>query len=374
MNGAQRLPFGESAEQALERATEFLRTARDADGWWNDYEVRGPGQFWATAFVGASLAELPEGPGRSAAVSAWELLRQTRGPSDGWGYCPQVPGDADITSWVLRLAEALEAEDDPRADEGYRFVAAHLQEDGGISSYLPRIAAPFLERVAPRWDAWYASHPCVTTAAAGLRGLPVRERLLTRLRELQRPEGSWPAYWWPDREYPTALAAEALTAGPSDEVPPEVSRAAGWAAARIGEDGAVRTEWEPEGSAFATAFALRTVLAGRSPQGRAAAARAASHLIDAQEKDGSWRPSAWCRVPGPMEFDPDARERWERGLRGKAALGSVVLDTKALYTTASVVAALARTRTPETSSAAAPGGPGRTARSAPRPDHEGDRW
>ncbi|CAM5742451.1 hypothetical protein SALBM311S_10281 [Streptomyces alboniger] len=254
MNGAQRLPFGESAGQALTRATEFLRTARDADGWWNDYEVRGPGQFWATAFVGASLAELPDGPGRSAAESAWELLRQARGPSDGWGYCPQVPGDADITSWVLRLAEALGAEDDPRAAEGYRFVAAHLQEDGGISSYLPQIAAPFLDRVAPRWDAWYASHACVTSAAAGLLRLPVRERLLTRLREIQRPDGSWPAYWWPDREYPTALAVEALTADRPAGERPEVRAAARWAAARIGADGAVRTVLFDAARRFAEAF------------------------------------------------------------------------------------------------------------------------
>ncbi|MFE7278026.1 prenyltransferase/squalene oxidase repeat-containing protein [Streptomyces sp. NPDC057623] len=278
-------------------------------------------------------------------MSAWEVLRQARGPSDGWGYCPQVPGDADITSWVLRLAEALGAEDDPRADEGYRFVAAHLQQDGGISSYLPHIAAPFLDRVAPRWDAWYASHACVTTAAAGLLRLSVRERLLSRLREIQRSDGSWPAYWWPDREYPTALAAEALTAGRPDADHAEARAAARWAAARIGADGAVRTEWEQEGSAFATAFALRAVVAGDLPEGRDAVRRAVSYLIDSQEKDGGWRPSAWCRVPGPMEFDPDAREHWERGRRGKAALGSVVLDTKALYTTASVVAALARTRT-----------------------------
>ncbi|MEU3885197.1 hypothetical protein [Streptomyces sp. NPDC029041] len=358
MNGAQRLPSDDSTEQALSRATEFLRSARDADGWWNDYEVRGPGQFWATAFVGASLGELPGGPGRAAAVSAWELLKQARGPSDGWGYCPQVPGDADITSWVLRLAEALDASRDPRADEGYRFVAAHLQKDGGISSYLPEVAAPFLDRVAPRWDAWYGSHACVTAAAAGLLELGVRETLLARLREIQRPDGAFPAYWWPDREYPTALAAEALTTGRPAGIPAEVRSAARWAAARIGADGAVRTEWEPEGSAFATAFALRAVLAGQAPEHRDAVRRAVSYLLDSQEKEGGWRPSAWCRVPGPMEWDPDAREHWERGRRGKAALGSVVLDTRALYTTASVVAALARA----SAAAAAPAaGPGRAA-------------
>ncbi|MER5358437.1 hypothetical protein [Streptomyces sp. NPDC002785] len=344
MNGARRLPDGNSVDQALSRATEFLRSTRDADGWWNDYEVRGPGQFWATAFVGASLAELPDGPGRTAATESWELLKKSRGPSDGWGYCPQVPGDADITSWALRLAEALGADTDPRAAEGYRFVDAHLQGDGGISSYLPEVAAPFLERVAPRWDAWYASHPCVTAAAAGLRGLPRRERLLARLREIQRPEGSWPAYWWPDREYPTALAAEALTAGPDGPDCPEAAAAARWAADRIGTDGAVRTVWEPEGSAFATAFALRAVVTGAAPDGAKAARRAVDHLLHTQSQDGSWQASAWCQVPGPMERNPDEREHWERGRRGKAALGSVVLDTKALYTTASVVAALARTR------------------------------
>ncbi|OLZ73452.1 hypothetical protein AV521_05125 [Streptomyces sp. IMTB 2501] len=342
MNGAQRLAADESIVQALSQATEFLRSARDTDGWWNDYEVRGPGQFWATAFVGASLADLPDGPGHTAATESWELLKHTRGPSDGWGYCPQVPGDADITSWALRLAEALGDEKDVRAAEGYRFVAAHLQPDGGISSYLPQVAAPFLERVAPRWDAWYASHPCVTAAAAGLGQLPVQERLLARLREIQRPDGSWPAYWWPDREYPTALAAEALTAGRPDADCPEARAAARWAAARIGADGAVRTDLEPDGSAFATAFALRAVLAGPVGEGIEAVHRAVGHLLDSQKKDGSWRASAWCRVPGPMERDPDAREHWERGRRGKAALGSVVLDTRALYTTASAVAALTR--------------------------------
>ncbi|MFC4332990.1 hypothetical protein ACFPC0_35560 [Streptomyces andamanensis] len=342
MNGAQRLPLDEPVRQALSAATEFLRSARDENGWWNDYEVRGPGQFWATAFVGASLAELPEGPARAAAAGAWRLLRGSRGPTDGWGYCPKVPGDADITSWVLRLAEALGEDDDPRAGEGYRFVAAHLQPDDGVSSYLPETAQPFLERVAPRWDAWYASHPCVTAAAAGLRGLPVRARLLDRLRRIQRPDGAWPAYWWPDREYPTALAAEALTAGRPAPPSPYARHAARWAARRIGPDGAVRTAQEPRGSAFATAFALRAVTAGGGAATADAGHRAVRYLTDSQRADGSWHPSAWCRVPGPTERDPDARERWERGRSGKAALGSLVLDNNALYTTASVVAALAR--------------------------------
>ncbi|MFB7598160.1 hypothetical protein [Streptomyces sp. NPDC056160] len=342
MNGAQRLPLDESVRQALGAATEFLRSARDENGWWNDYEVRGPGQFWATAFVGACLAELPDGPGRAAAAGSWQLLRRSRGPSDGWGYCPRVPGDADITSWVLRLAEALGEDTGPRADEGYRFVAAHLQPDDGISSYLPQIAQPFLERVAPRWDAWYASHPCVTAAAAGLRRLPIRERLLDRLRRIQRPDGAWPAYWWPDREYPTALAVEALTADRADPPGPSARHGARWAAARIGPDGAVRTAQEPAGSAFATAFALRAAVAAAAEPTADAARRAVAYLTDSQRADGSWRPTAWCRVPGPLERDPDARQHWERGRRGKAALGSLVLDGNALYTTASVVAALAR--------------------------------
>ncbi|MEU3183993.1 prenyltransferase/squalene oxidase repeat-containing protein [Streptomyces sp. NPDC006923] len=322
--------------------TQFLTAQRDPDGWWNDYEVRGPGQFWATAFVGASLTEVPGKDAQAAALDAWRLLARTRGPSDGWGYGPQVPGDADITSWALRLAEAVGADAEPRAAEGYDFVLRHLRADGGITSYVPEVAGPFLTRVAPRWDGWYASHPCVTAAAAGLLRLPRRPRLLTRLREIQRPEGSWAAYWWADREYSTALAAEALMADPDDRDIPAASAAGRWAAERIGPDGAVRTSWEPDGSPFATAFAVRAVLAGGAREGRPAVGRAVRWLLDSQRQDGSWKPSAWCRCPGPTDLDPDEREHWERNRRGRAALGSVVLDNAALYTTASVVAALGR--------------------------------
>lgn len=357
MHGAKLLPSGGSVTRAVSKGTAFLTARRTADGWWDDYEVRGPGRFWVTAFAGASLADVPAAAARSAAATAWELLTRARVPSDGWGYGPGVPGDADITSWALRLAEALGAADHPRAVRGYDFVRGHLREDGGIASYLPEIAGPFLRRVAPRWDGWYQSHACVTAAAGGLLRLPCRDRVLTRLHTIQHPDGSWPAYWWADREYSTALAAEALMADRRSSAhhrdQPAAALAGSWAAERIGADGAVRTAREPDGSPFATAFAVRAAVAGAVCGTGPAVRRAVRWLLDAQLATGGWKPSAWCRVPDPLDMDPDTRTHWACGRRGRTALGSVVLDTGGRYTTASVVAALAQVEAAP--SACAPG-------------------
>jgi squalene-hopene/tetraprenyl-beta-curcumene cyclase len=330
---------GKAVEEAVLGGVDFLVAGRDADGWWLDFEVRGPGQFWATAFVGASLAKVTDERAQEIARAAWDLLAGARGPSAGWGYGPQVPGDADITSWALRLAEAVGAGDHPRAAEGYAFVLRHVRPDGGLTSYVPAVAAGFLERVAPRWDGWYASHTCVTSAGAGLTGLPQRERLIEYLRAHRAPDGYWAAYWWADREYATALAAETL-ATTGAEVDLALAETAGrWAAGRIGDDGSVRTDLEPNGSAYATAFALRALLATPMWRDSEEAGRAVDWLLGAQRPDGSWSPSAWCRVPYPEQMDPNEQEHWELHGRGRLAFGTVVLDN-GLYTTAAVVAAL----------------------------------
>jgi hypothetical protein len=56
--------------------------------------------------------------------------------------------------------------------------------------------------------------------------------------------------------------------------------------------------------------------------------------------DGSWPSTAALRIPPPDVEDPERYERWV--LHGRGG-GSILLDGRAIFTTATVVAALGRT-------------------------------
>ncbi|MGH2718460.1 MAG: hypothetical protein ACRDJU_07765, partial [Actinomycetota bacterium] len=137
------------------------------------------------------------------------------------------------------------------------------------------------------------------------------EPMLGHLRRAQRDDGSWMGHWWDDDEYATARATEALARARTD--PEAVARAASWAEGRV------------EASPFATALAVQTLRAAGRGDGVIAPARA--RLIGQQRSDGSWTPSARLRVPAPDAIKPN-----------EGALSYV--DDEALFTTATVVAAL----------------------------------
>jgi len=286
---------------------------------------------WVTAYVAWALASVPDARARSAAENALELLLERRQDAPGWGYHALLPPDADTTTWALRLAQDLGVAGGERLASARRFVAGLVGPTGGVATY-ERAAAPELARflrMDGSYDGWCATHTCVTAAAAVLGLDP---RLLSYLRRNQRSDGAWSGHWWDDDEYTTARATEALAGQQEDRA--RVGHAVAWAARRIDEDGGVRSVAAGRQSAFATALALQVVLTGVSDglADQGAVERASRWLVDHQRTDGSWEPSARLRVPAPDAVDPLA----------SPATTLTYLDNDAVFTTATVLAALSR--------------------------------
>ncbi|MEU4526620.1 prenyltransferase/squalene oxidase repeat-containing protein [Micromonospora ureilytica] len=332
----------ETVGKAVDGGTAYLLTAQDDDGHWRDYDFLGPSDGWMTAYVGGTLAELDDPTAVSAASRAMDVLLQEQDTNGGWAYNALQPHDADSTGWVLMLANSLgRSPDDQWAVRARDFVSQHVRDDGLVSTYTMELAGPVFERFPdiPSWDGWCAAHECVTAAVASVPQLPERQRILDALLAGQRPTGQWRAYWWVDQELTTALACEALSSVADSG--PARARAARWAAERIGADGAVHTELHPGGSPFATAWALRVLLAADDPQEQTARDAATRWLTDHQRPDGSWLPSARLRMPFTWESDADAHVDWTLDGVGRKLLGTIARDTFGLHTTATVVRALA---------------------------------
>ena len=332
---------GRELSDAAGGAIDFLLSRRDAGGWWRDYTAVGPSDARVTAYAGAVMADGPA-VARAAAWRAWELLRGRGGwLSAGWGQHAGAPPDAETTAWALHLAGRVGAGDTPRARRARRFLARHVRPCGGLAAYAPAGAVRRFTALDPRPGEWSAAHDCVTAAGAALPDFPERPRLLRRLRERQRTDGSWLGYWWPDAEYTTALAAESLAGTAADFARAE--RAAQWATGRLAT-GMVTTARDPDGSPFATAGALRALCAAwHSDVRRAVAARAVRWLVRRQRPDGSWPASAWLRVTRPERPDPELVPwRAVRETQGGRETSTLGLDRERVFTTAAVLRALLR--------------------------------
>jgi squalene-hopene/tetraprenyl-beta-curcumene cyclase len=334
--------------RAAERALAFLLDSRNKEGWWLDFDVQGPSNVWVSAYVGASVALSPEVRAREAALRAWHLISTSPSPSGGWAYVSIAPGDADSTAWALRLAEAVSRSSTAAGQAGYAFLMRHLR-DGGLATFIYEVAGPLFRytRLSESWDGWCATHTCVTAAAATLHSFPARSELLAHLRRQQSQTGAWDdAYWWPDAEYASALAYEALqdalaAAASHRGDPGRLAAAALWAASRISEDGAVHTPLDPAGSPFATACALRILArADRNAETDVALEHGLAWLMTSQQPDGNWQRSARMRIPPPDLLSPDRKPDWGLDGRGDDSIGTIVIDTNAVFTTATVVQAL----------------------------------
>jgi len=129
------MPRSIDLQPGLSRATSFLLRARDrASGLWQDFpSITGPGSEWVTGFVLASLAG-QEYPGFGEARQRLIGLQRADG---SWGFCSQVPGDADSTAWaVLGLGSAMSVDSSSRA----RAFLLARQCRGGFCTY-PATAA-----------------------------------------------------------------------------------------------------------------------------------------------------------------------------------------------------------------------------------------
>jgi hypothetical protein len=323
-----------TVDDAAEAAVDWLLAARHQSGWWRDFAATpavGFSDEWVTGYVGDALARVALPRARDAAMDALELLLTRRLGGDGWGFNVQLPVDGDATTWALRLAQSLGSPELERFAAARRALSELTTPDGGVTSY-PASAAPEVDRtvlVGGSYDGWTNAHLCITAPAARL-GLDASTA--TYLRASQNRDGSWSSYWWPDDEYATAWAVEALARSAEDD--PAVAAAVAWCVGRIADDGAVRSAADGPPAAFPTALALYAMRIGGSRARHdgwvAAAERAERWLLEHQLQDGSWGPSARMRVPAPSVHDPSASP--EEILRDVGDSG--------VWTTATVVVAL----------------------------------
>jgi hypothetical protein len=170
----------------------------------------------------------------------------------------------------------------------------------------------------------------VTAAAAALCGFEARGELLDHLRRTRDEDGGWTGYWWCGRAYPTALAVESL-ADPAAPLSSAIEATIKWAC----ENAAARPDDSP--SAFDLAGYLTILCFAKDGEAAAVSRELIKTIYKLQLPDGSWPPSAAMRIPPPYVTDPESYHDWVYGGRGG---GSILLDGRGIYTTATVVKAL----------------------------------
>jgi hypothetical protein len=322
---------GTGVPGCLEAGTSFLLASRTSAGWWRDFAGSGDWNYaarwsdaWVTAFAGVALAGIPDRRARAAAERAWRLLVERQAADGGWSYNRAAPTDADSTAWVLRLAAAL-GHSASRAPATARLaLERHILPGAGLTTYTedacPGPGVPALASPDGSGDGWCRTvHACVTAAAAtvALNGEPLRESL----RRTQAADGSWAPYWWEDREYATALAAEALAATGRRGDRDRVDRAVAWVLRQPADS-----------SAFASAWQVRVLrLADTGIDARERLDRSVGWLVESQDGDGGWPASARLRWPRQDVTDADAID----------VGGLATRDDSRIFTTGTVLTALA---------------------------------
>jgi len=298
-------------EHAARHAVGFLLAARSQDDLWRDFRlVNGMSDEWVSGFVGFALAGGASNQRRAIVEkTAAALLRRQRA-NGGWGYNAVSPADADSTAWVLKMLKRV-SDHGSAIPHGTSFLRSHLLPAGGFATYAPETRISF-ENVLPAIDdtGWRSDHACVAANAASL----IPDDLLGHMRSEQTPEGNWSSYWWRTDSFATALAVQAL-GGPEGML--HRRRAIDWARNRLVDD---------RNSAFDRAWLIRILHAG-GPTERDQARRLCVVLAEEQGIDGSWTAGAEMLFPSPC-----AHVRSEGD--------NVILDHRAIFTTASVLMAI----------------------------------
>jgi len=150
---------------------------------------------------------------------------------------------------------------------------------------------------AVSFAAWQQPHMCVTAAVGGIAEFS--SRAVAVLTATQNDDGSWPAYWWFEPAYTTALAVELLTT--HNIMPACVRKSNGWA----------RTQWMigDKKNAFVLALLLKIFKCSGDEEHAAACT---ADLLALQQESGSWRGGARLRVPRPDDMQPADDNQWMR--------------------------------------------------------------
>jgi hypothetical protein len=301
-------------EKAVRDCVGFLLGHQSESGCWTDWDLP-PGRSspWTTAYVGARLAELPgdvkASPGPALRAGARWLLEHER-DGGGWGYDDRVACDGDSTAQAVLF---LALEGIPVADATRARLLGFEQPGGGFSTYAPDEGL----------GSWGRAHPDVSPAAAqALLKLsaardPAVERTVQYVVTARTPNGLWNSFWWSSPLYATRASLSLL-------------RAVGTPIDLEATRGALR-RLAPANS-FERALLLESLHLAAGARENDLVNTLAMQLVEDQLDDGSWESAPVLRVTSR-----DCSAPWECTNPGR-----LYADPDRLFTSATVLSALAR--------------------------------
>lgn len=328
-------------EEALSRGVDFLEGAQDASGLWSDFPTNRSGEStaWVTGFVLTHCRDISD----SAKARAVIALYRERPDSCGWGFSKNTPPDADSTLHVI-LGLVSSGEDPASLATDFDFIRSHQLSDGGFATYKEsQVLSDYRRHDSIRdYSGWLQSHNCVS--AAVLLGAAIVPQLLNAaalnaltafILDRQRPEGSWPAYWWRTMAFTTSHSIQALTLLPAQDGCQAAAAGLRWFNESRLQMGAWSNGYDHASCSLSTALAVQALaLAGPDPPHFVSAVE---YLLGEQLPDGSWRSSKVLRIPPPHIVDADLFAQWrEAGL----GVGSISSGSRRVYVTAAVLRAL----------------------------------
>lgn len=276
-----------SIGDVVARGVAALGAARQAE-YWEDFTLPvGCSDRWVTAYVLSSLAELgefdlPAVAGLAAPALRWLLNQQAE--IGGWGYNASVPPDADSTAWAMLACRGWSH---PAPRRARRFLLG-CASTRGIATY------PIASSPAAGW-----ARPSEDVAAVVRRALRI---------DTLPGDALLPATWWTSPLYTSAMRLAA----------PTTQRETSLRAAIAG--------FVPAGD-FERALLLQCHVGLRMP-----CTALVEVLLARQCADGLWPAAARLRLARPELLEPWA----------VIDSGPVFTDDRAVFTTATVLAALGR--------------------------------
>lgn len=296
--------------QAISGGLSFIQAQQVEEGYWADWQLPpGESRMWTTAYIGYRLATFGELSSNLQRAAHW--LRNRGFPNGGWGYSDDTGPDADTTSFAVFF---LHSQGLSVSESDLRRLRAFQQLDGGFSTYTAETS----------YGSWVCSHPDVTPVAllallsASSGKVGELDGGLRYVQAQRREDGLWNSFWWVSRLYATEASLALLR----------------FAGLPFATDHLISTlrEYQPS-NAFESALLLLCLIRA----GRAAARVAmetASTLQSSQHPDGSWASAPILRLTHRSINEPwNTREA-----------GPLFSDQHRLFTTATVVAALAAFR------------------------------
>ncbi|NYZ75346.1 hypothetical protein H0O03_03750 [Candidatus Micrarchaeota archaeon] len=242
-------------------ALDFLAEKQSFDGSWRDFympPLDSTADEWVTAYVALAVSEAKEKgfstpASEEALQKAIDFLKTAKRADGGWAYgVAWNQSDADSTAFAVRVLHR----EAPGVDlsDSIALLKRH-EKNGGYSTYL---APPYFLKECGAWCEPVPDVSANVVMALKETGSEFNESAaVAYLLSQQGPEGFWQAYWWPNKYYGTTFAVEALKElGYGSQ---RLQKTAAWLESSKNADGG----WGENGSdAFSTALASRALSRG----------------------------------------------------------------------------------------------------------------